>query len=259
MKHLGAGRLGWLPASLILIAGSAFASPIVGTFGISGPGVLVFNNSGADFLQFCTNANATGSGCSGAATATGDFGVSGPGTLSFNVLTNTSVGTVINTTDASNRAIPNSVFAFFPVGVASTLNNYLTVTGQGTWNFQANMLALASCANGNTSSQQCVGPFQLNQNGANVNVFMDVLGTLINTTDNSKSNLNVSFSATYNNTTIGAVEAAATSAAGAFNPSWAATVSATAASTVPEPSTFTMLIAGGCLLGLSQVRRRRRA
>ncbi len=228
-------------------------------FGVSGPGVLVFNNGGSDFLQFCTNANATASGCTAPTTASGQFGVSGPGTNSFAILSGSDVGTVLNTTDNSAAAIPNSVFTFLPVGVTSSINNYLTIAGQGTWNFQADLLAPASCPGGNTSTQTCAGPFQLNQNGANVNVFMNVLGTLINTTDNSMSSLDISFSATYNNTSIATVEANAVSPTGAFNPSWAATITASAISAVPEPSTATMLILGGCLLGLSQIRRRRHA
>src|ERR1041384_1968068 len=63
----------------------ALASPIVGTFGFAGPGVLVFQN-GADYIRFCTLAD---SSCAGVATATGDFRVSGPGTLSFAILLNT--------------------------------------------------------------------------------------------------------------------------------------------------------------------------
>ncbi len=254
--HLATGRLGWLPAALILMsAGSASASPLFGQFGVSGPGVLVFNNGGSDFLQFCTNANATASGCTAPATASGQFGVSGPGTNSFSVLTGADVGNVLNTTDNAASAIPNSVFTFLPVGVASSIDNYLTIAGRGTWDFQADLLAPASCPGGNTSNQVCAGPFQLNQNGTNVNVFMDVFGTLIHTTDNSKSTLDISFSATYNNTTIATVEANAVSPTGAFNPSWAATITASA---VPEPSTSTMLILGGGLLALSQIRRRRR-
>src|SRR5579863_7779760 len=98
--HFAAGHLGWLSAALILMsAGSASASPLFGQFGVSGPGVLVFNNGGSDFLQFCTNANATASGCTAPATASGQFGVSGPGTNSFSVLTGADIGNVLNTTD----------------------------------------------------------------------------------------------------------------------------------------------------------------
>ena len=249
--HFGVGRLAWLSAALVLISACASASPIFGQFGVSGPGVLVFNNAGSNFLQFCTFANATGAGCLPPVTATGDFGVSGPGTNSFSVLTTADVGTVKNTSDHTG----NPPFSFLPTGVSTTLNNYLTIASKPTWNFQANLLLPAACPGGNTASQVCIGPFQLNQNNVNVNVFMNVLGTLINTADNTTSTLNISFSATYNNTTIQQVIQQAQSATGAFNPSWAATISASA---IPEPSTSSMLIGGGCLLALSQIRRRRR-
>ena len=88
---------------------------------------------------------------------------------------------------------------------------------------------------------------------------MDVDGTLINNNGGAQSNLDISFSATYNSTTIADVIADAQTSAGAFNPSWAATITATAPSTaVPEPSTASMLVAGGFLLALSQIRRSRR-
>lgn len=267
--QFASGRLGWLPAALILTSGWVSATPIfgslTGSFGVTGPGVLVFNNgatgsSNGDFIQFCTTS--TAAGCTGPVAGTGAFTVSGTGTNSFAVLGSTDYGTVLNTTDNAGDAIPSSVYTYLPVGVTTSIDNYLAITdpafaaSQGAgWDFQANLLAPATCTM-SIPSQECLGPFQLNQNNTNVNVFMDVYGTLINENDGSKSNLDISFSATYDNTTIAAVVADAETTTGAYNPSWAATITAT--NSVPEPSTASMLVAGGCLLALSQIRRGRR-
>jgi hypothetical protein len=264
--HFGAGRVPCLAAALILTSGWISATPILGPltgmFGVDGPGVLVFNNglsgpANGSFIQFC--ASSTASGCTNQ-TASRSFTVTNiAGTGSFSILSSSDSGTVLNTTDNASDA---GLFTYFPAGVAATIDNYLAITDPGFtssqglgWDFQANLLPLATCSMP-LPTQECVGPFQLNQNGNNVAVFMDVDGTLINRNDGSKSNLDISFSATYNSTTIATVIADAETTTGAFNPSWAATITATSA--VPEPSTATMLIAGGCLLGLSQIRRGRR-
>ncbi len=242
-SRFAGGRLGWLPAALVWTAGVS-ATPIsgslTGSFGVTSPGVLVSNNGASstngDCIQFCTTS--TAAGCTGPLTGAGAFTVSGTGTNSFAVLGSTDYGTVLNTTDN-------------PADAASQ--------GAG-WDFQANLLAPATCTM-SIPSQECLGPFQLNQNNSNVNVFMSVFGTLINKNDGSKSNLDISFSTTYDNTTIAAVVADAETTTGAFNPSWAATITATAitaTNSVPEPSPASPLIAGGCLLALSQIRRKRR-
>jgi hypothetical protein len=226
----------------------ATATPILGTFGLSGPGVLVFKTGGADFIRFCTQAD---SSCTGAATATGDFGVSGPGSNSFSVLLNTDVGTVDNVTDVSP---PVSPYTYFPVSVPVVINNYLTVTGHPTWNFQASLLPLATCP-APSISQQCIGPFQLNQNGPNVSVTMDVFGVIINTADNSKSQFDATFTGQYNGTTIAAVASAAQSSGGVLSNSWSATVNATA---IPEPNTAsTILLLGAGLITVGLARRRK--
>jgi hypothetical protein len=247
------GGLGLLAAALLtsmVASGSPLLGPLTGTFGIAGPGVLAFStNPGiSDFIRFCTDADPT---CSAAATATGDFDVSGPGSGSFAGLAGTNVGTIDNVTD---HTPPVSPYTYLPVGVPVSIDNIITLTGVSSLfnaDFQANMLPLATCPTP-SASQQCLGPFQLNQNGGNVAVVMDILGTLINLTDGSRSNLDITVTGQYNNTTIGAVETAAESTGGAFSNSWSATVTATA---IPEPGTSAMmLLAGGGLLLLSRIR-----
>jgi hypothetical protein len=235
---------------MVLLPALASATPIFGTFGISGPGVLVFQNTGADFIRFCTQADTT---CSGAATATGDFGVSGPGSNTFSVLTNADVGTILNVTDHTPPASP---YTYLPPGAAVSIDNYLVVTGHPTWDFTATLLELATCTT--TATQQCVGPFQLNASNGNVSVTMNVLGTITNTADNSKSTFDAILTGQYANTDIATVTANAQTPGGVFSNSWSGTIIASAAS-VPEPSTASMVGIGFGLVALGMFRRRNKA
>jgi len=243
------GGLVLLPVALVLAPALVSASPIVGEFGISGPGVEVFNSLDAAYIKFCSMENPD---CAFVDTATGDYDISGPGSGSFSVLTAANTGVVDNVTD---RTPPLPPYTYLPVGVPVSIDNYLALAGFPTWDFQADLLAAASCTL--TATQQCLGPFQLNQNGPNVSVTMDVFGMLINTADGSMSNLDITFTGQYNDTTIGAVESGAESSTGVFSNSWSATVNATE---IPEPGTASMLLlAGGGLVMLCRIRRRREA
>jgi hypothetical protein len=241
------GGLVLLPAALMLATALASASPIYGEFGFSGPGVMVFNSLGAGYIEFCTDADPS---CS-SASATGDFGVSGPGTGSFSVLTTGGAGAIDNVTDT---APPVSPFTYLPVGVPVGIDDYLVLTAFPTWDFQANVLVPASCPS--TSTQMCLGPFELSQDGPNVSVTMDVFGTLINTADGSDSDFDLAFTGQYLNTTIPAVETAGESLAGAFSDSWAATAEA---SPTPEAGTMSMMLLAAGLVGISRIRRRRKS
>ncbi len=245
----------WLiPAVLILVPVFVSAGPILGpltgTFGLSGPGVLAFNSSG-DFIDFC--ATVTGTTCNNDGSGTGSFSVSGPGTDSFSELTSSTNGTIDDLTDATP---PAPGYTYLPVGIPVDIDNIITLTGSAysDWDFQADSLPLASCTP--SSTQQCIGPFELSSSDGNVSVEMNIYGTLINTADDSKTNLDIAVTGQYLDTTIGAVETAAESAAGAFSNSWSATVTA---STVPEPGTLPMmLLAGGILVAFSRIRRQRK-
>jgi hypothetical protein len=212
-------------AALLAIPVLAGAAPITGTFGFTGPGVLVFRTGSADFIRFCTY---TDSSCAGPATPTGDLKVSGPGSQTFSVLTNADLGTVDSVTDGSP---PVSPFSYFPVGTAVSIDHWLTLASHPSWNFQANLLPPASCIT--TPTQQCVGPFQLSQSGSNVTVFIAVSGTLINTADGSTSSFSATFTGQYPLTTIGAVAAAAQGPVGILSNSWSGTIVARAATGCP--------------------------
>jgi hypothetical protein len=168
-------------------------------------------------------------------------------------LTSSTNGTIDDLTDATP---PAPGYTYLPVGIPVDIDNIITLTGSAysDWDFQADSLPLASCTP--SSTQQCIGPFELSSSDGNVSVEMNIYGTLINTADDSKTNLDIAVTGQYLDTTIGAVETAAESAAGAFSNSWSATVTA---STVPEPGTFPMmLLAGGILVAFSRIRRQRK-
>jgi hypothetical protein len=243
-RAFGSGGLVLLAAALMFTAVTVSASPITGTFGFDGPGVLTFNN-GADFIDFC--ATVTGSTCNNNGTGTGDFTVTGPGTNSFSVLSSSTTGTIDDLTD---HTPPAAGYTYLPVGVPVSINNIIALTGFPTWDFQANILPVASCVS--TSTQQCLGPFQLDQNGPNVSVEMNILGTLINTAG-GESSMDIAITGNFLGTTIAAVEGGAVTPTGVFSDNWSASVTASA---IPEPGTSTTMLLAGCgLLLLSRIRR----
>jgi hypothetical protein len=218
-----------LAAPLVLPVLAA-AAPVTGSFGFAGPGVLVFKTGGPDFIRFCTFAD---SSCVGPATATGDLKVSGPGSQAFSVLTTADIGNVDNVTDGSPPVAP---FTYFPVGTAVAIDHWLSLASHPTWNFRANLLPPATCTP--TPTQLCIGPFQLNQSGPNVEVFMAVNGIIINTTDGSISSFSATFTGGYDRTTIAAVAALAQSPGGILSDSWAGSILATAATGCPASPGF---------------------
>jgi hypothetical protein len=241
-----------LMVSTALVSASPLLGPLTGSFGFGGPGVLAFSTSPgvSDFIRFCTDADPS---CLGATTATGDFDVSGPGTGSFTSLTGASVGTIDSMTD---HTPPVSPYTYLPVGVPVSIDNIIALTGIAAFSsdFQANILPLATCVA--SATQQCIGPFQLDQQGNNVAVVMNIYGTLINLTDGSKSAFDIAITGQYLNTNVAAVISQAESSTGAFSNSWSGSVSASA---IPEPGTSAMmLLAGAGLLGLSRLRRERK-
>jgi hypothetical protein len=238
-------KLYLLPAALLL-APLALASPLSGEFGFTGPGVMVFASDGAAFIEFCTTVS--GLTCSNAASATGAITVTGSGTGSFSVLAALDPGTIDSTTDVTP---PTSPYTYLPVGLPVAINDYFTISGFN-WNFQANQLPLASCMA--TSDQQCVGPFQLNQNGPNVVVTANVFGTLFNVASGGASTFDLILSGQYADTNIAAVETGAESSTGVFSDSWSGTL---VASAIPEPGTLSLLLTGIALISISFIHRKR--
>ena len=239
------GRIVLFVAALMLTSLVVSASPITGTFGFDGPGVLAFSNTG-DFIDFCSSV--TGTTCNNDGSGTGSFTVTGAGTQSFSVLTGSTKGSIDDMSDVHATG-----YTYFPVGVPVSIDDIISLAGFCTWDFQANMLPLASCTA--SSTQQCLGPFQLDAQGPNVAVEMNIYGTLINTADGSKSYTDLAITGNYLDTTIAAVEAGAESKAGIFSNNWSASLIAA----VPEPGTGPlMLLAGGGLVAFSRIRRQRK-
>ncbi len=241
MKLSKLNKLHLLPLAL-LIAPLAAASPLFGEFGFTGPGVLVFNASGADFIEFCNTVS--GTTCSNTPSATGTIDVTGPGSDSFSTLTLGQPGTIDNTTDVTPPASP---YTYLPVEAPVVIDDYLALSSEN-WDFQANQLPLATCTP--SANQQCVGPFQLNESNGNVSVTANVLGTLINTAGGGTSTFDLVLSGQYAGTTIAAVEAGAESSAGVFSDSWSGTLIASPVSTTPEPMSFALVGAGLLMIGL---------
>lgn len=230
-----------LPVALLL-APLASATALYGQFGFTGPGVLVFNSGGADFIEFCTTVS--GNTCSNTNTGTGSISVTGPGTYSFSNLTANEAGTIDNTTDVTP---PAPDYEYLPVATPTTLNNYITLSGaDSNVNFQANDLPLATCMT--TADQECIGPFQLDQDGNNVVVTANVYGTIINTGTGTPdmSAFDLILTGQYTDTTIAAVISGATSSGGAFSDSWSGTLVAPA----PEPMSSALVGIGLLIIGL---------
>ncbi|HEY1754156.1 MAG TPA: PEP-CTERM sorting domain-containing protein [Bryobacteraceae bacterium] len=246
-----------LPATFMLAPALVNAGPVLGPitggFGITGPGVLVFND-GADYIQFCNMVS--GASCSGPVTATGTVSVTGPGTGDFGPgeldLTAGDPGTIDNTTDMTP---PTPPYTYLPINIPVTIDNYLALAGFSNLDFQADLLPLVTCTT--TATQACIGPFELSQGTDGTSVTMDVTGTLINEADGSKSPLSVILTGQYAGLTISQVESGATSPTGVFSNSWSASITAGA---VPEPGTSgMMLLAGAGLVALASFRRQRKS
>jgi len=262
------GGVRLLPLALMLVPTLVSAGPItgeiVGGFGITGPGVLVFKN-GADYIEFCNTVS--GTSCSGAVTGTGTISVTGPGTGACGSgagdldVSAGNPGTIDNTTD---QTPPTAPYTYLPIDSAVSIDNYLTLAGYSYLDFQADFLPLVSCTT--TATQSCVGPFELSSitvgGVTNTSVTMDVQGVLINEngpTGAATSDLSIIITGQYAGETIAQVESGATSTTGAFSNSWSASVTTSAIPSVPEPGSGSMmLLAGGGLVALSRVRRRRK-
>jgi len=236
-----------------MTSGSLSAAAITGSFGTTGSGVEAFSNlpGTIHYIDWCPtdpSAPATGSAtCGTAASGTGTLTAQG-GSGTFTAVNPTSAGTIKDMSDAASAP-----YTTFPVGVPVAINNWLTLTALPNLNFQANLFVPATCAP--SATQLCIGGFVLSQIGQNVTVSMTVNGIVFDTSATnplSPAAFTDAISGQFNNTTIAAVAAAASSSTGIFSNTWSGSV---ATSAIPEPATFGFI--GATLLALGVVKYKR--
>lgn len=237
----------------LLLVGQAMAAILPNSgFATAGAGVLTFQNGGVNYIDWCpvdsfapagTIPGSAATSCpvsntgNGIFLASGGFGAFSP----QNPLGNpANTGTI---KDMKSAPGGNANYTFFPPGVPVTIANFLTLASQPQFNFEANLLTAGTC------SATAIGPFCLTQNGQNVSVTITVLGTVRDTTIGPSAFDPAPFSyvitGQFNNTNVGAVAAAAQSAAGVFSNSWSGSLTATG---IPEPSTLGLMLIGGGLI-----------
>jgi hypothetical protein len=233
-----------------MTSGSLSAAAITGGFGTTGAGVEAFSNvSGTThYIDWCpidTGSPGGSASCGTSTTGMGTLTAAG-GSGTFTAVNTTSAGTILDMSDAVSAP-----FTFFPVGTPVTIDNWLTLSALPNLDFQANLFVPASCAP--SATQICIGGFVLTQIGQNVTVSMTINGIVSDTTHVlSSAAFTDAISGQFNNTTIGAVAAAASSSAGIFSNTWSGSVATTP---IPEPATSGLI--GAALLGLGLLRSRR--
>jgi len=234
-----------------MFAGAAFGTPVIGSMGFGGTGVITFQNGANAFIDwcpsntgsptgFCTTQNNAGTG---AVTVTSNTG-------GLTVVPVGSTGTILDSMNAPPQILPYTVF---PPGVTVSLDNYLDLASDpASWNWRATQMLLQSCGAG----EVCVGPFKFTQNTSSVSVSIEVVGVLLNpTADTSWRALITGNFVDPQFNTIAQVLAAAQTPGGAFSPSWSAALTTDA---IPEPGTFGLMGGALVLIGSLSARLRRR-
>lgn len=235
----------------LMFACAMYGAPITGGFATAGAGVLTFATGGANYIDFCPTdptSPATVPSCTGAAGyGMGDLTILG-GFGAFSATT----GTIKDLVDSG----VHPPFTTFPVGVPSTINNYLTLANLPTLNFIGQLFVAQTCAPSPT--QLCLGGFVLVQVGSAVTVSATINGRVVDTSGSLTDGLFTHvISGQFNDTNIGAVAAAALSPGGIFSNSLSGSVTVTDAA-IPEPGTFGLLGGALVLVGSLATRRRRK-
>lgn len=247
------GRGSWIAGLLftLVFACTAFGTPVIGSLGFSGTGVITFQNGANAFIDWCpSNANAPTGFCT-----TQDNSGTGSVLVTSNnggltAVPVASTGTIL---DSTNTTPPIAPYTYFPPGTTVSIDNYLNFASDpANWNWRATQMLIQSCNVG----EFCVGPFKFTQNVNSVSVSIEVRGLLLNPTpDTSWRALITGNFVDPQFDTIAEVLAAAQTPGGAFSPSWSAALVTDA---VPEPGTFGLMGGALVLIGSLSARLRRR-
>jgi len=264
------------------LAGAAIATPVTFNAGST----LTINETGTvavDLLYIDENYtgvnNATtppsASECPGASCQTA---VNGTGSGTYNISTFADTGSFVGlngTVTVQNlcrdtgpgNTCPNPT----PVNSATSLSNFITFSTKPTWSIGLTLLeqgdfTTAGCAGApgsGTAGQTCSvpnSPFDLTNTGdapggpvTGVDVSYTFLGSIVDA-GGTPSPIKGTFSTTFSGTDlqtilfdINAGDAVLTGATGTL----------VVQSTIPEPSTFALILIGGALIGVTRFRRRR--
>jgi hypothetical protein len=226
-----------------------------GTFGAQGTGVISFQAGSPSYgfidwcpadpsspAGFCSSTNTTGTGSAFIGSASGDYAPLLP------TLSNVTIKDVTNTPGGSGNF---SYLGVNPPDPLTALANFMTFAAAPNLSVVATHIINQTCGG---PTEVCVNGFKLTQNAGSVSVSILIAGYVLDSDTGDKSNITSGlFTGNFSDPqfdTIAEVLDAAGSAAGAFSPSWSATIT----TVVPEPATFALI--GAALLGVGLIRRK---
>jgi hypothetical protein len=251
---------GLAAVAAVALSQSASAAFIAGSsFGATGTGVITFQVGGVNFIDWCpaNPGSPTYSGC--------PTGGTGTGTLTANTgsgnFTDIPAGTAATILDVTDQNPPQAPYSYLPVGIGVSLPNFILIPGL--YAFDAQVLQQQTCT-AVPGEQLCIAAFRLTESDdlatgqRTTSVTLNVTGIARDL--NEPGALPAAFSTVITGQYIGTIQQVLTAAqtpTGAFSNTFSSTT--TVGAPIPEPGTYAMLLSGGLLVGISALRRRRKA
>lgn len=243
------------------VASHANSDVPIGQLGITGQGFMLYESGAGtanamSFIDWCPLNTGTPGAPTGNVTC-GDSNT-GLGFLTFSGGSGefSTVGTVPGQIfDMTNVDPANSPYTTFAPGVTTSVPNFLVIDGQDQLHFTATSLQIASCTP--SSTQACVGPLLLSEvGGSQTSVSMAILGTLVDSMDNSSAEWKAVVSGQFNEPMTD-VEQQLASASGAFSDQVSGSLETMpwGTTSTPEPATMGLMMLGILLLGAAGVAR----